>query len=136
LVLLLLRDVVVRILLGLGKLFSKGLVPENSRLAAEEGKLSKKTPRVVRVQADGFVVVRLLPFPDGVLVSSCSGPRISFGEILCLDYVHHVTAKFKTLFPYGGFSLTYAWFTNGSISIWFTWKRIPKTSQALIDLLQ
>jgi len=126
---------VVRILLGLGKLFSKGLVPENSRLAAEEGKLSKKTPRV-RVQADGFVVVRLLPFPDGVLVSSCSGPRISFGEILCLDYVHHVTAKFKTLFPYGGFSLTYAWFTNGSISIWFTWKRIPKTSQALIDLLQ
>jgi hypothetical protein len=59
LVLLLLRDVVVRILLGLGKLFSKGLVPENSRLAAEEGKLSKKTPRVVRVQADGFVVVRL-----------------------------------------------------------------------------
>jgi len=25
---------------------SKGLVPENSRLAAEEGKLSKKTPRV------------------------------------------------------------------------------------------
>lgn len=131
---LLLRDV-VRILLGLGKLFSKGLVPENSRLAAEEGKLSKKTPRV-RVQADGFVVVRLLPFPDGVLVSSCSGPRISFGEILCLDYVHHVTAKFKTLFPYGGFSLTYAWFTNGSISIWFTWKRIPKTSQALIDLLQ
>lgn len=133
-VLLLLRDV-VRILLGLGKLFSKGLVPENSRLAAEEGKLSKKTPRV-RVQADGFVVVRLLPFPDGVLVSSCSGPRISFGEILCLDYVHHVTAKFKTLFPYGGFSLTYAWFTNGSISIWFTWKRIPKTSQALIDLLQ
>jgi len=93
---LLLRDV-VRILLGLGKLFSKGLVPENSRLAAEEGKLSKKTPRV-RVQADGFVVVRLLPFPDGVLVSSCSGPRISFGEILCLDYVHHVTAKFKTLF--------------------------------------
>lgn len=131
---LLLRDV-VRILLGLGKLFSKGLVPENSRLAAEEGKLSKKTPRV-RVHADGFVVVRLLPFPDGVLVSSCSGPRISFGEILCLDYVHHVTAKFKTLFPYGGFSLTYAWFTNGSISIWFTWKRIPKTSQALIDLLQ
>jgi hypothetical protein len=131
---LLLRDV-VRILLGLGKLFSKGLVPENSRLAAEEGKLSKKTPRV-RVQADGFVVVRLLPFPDGVLVSSCSGPRISFGEILCLDYVHQVTAKFKTLFPYGGFSLTYAWFTNGSISIWFTWKRIPKTSQALIDLLQ
>jgi len=129
---LLLRDV-VRILLGLGKLFSKGLVPENSRLAAEEGKLSKKTPRV---RADGFVVVRLLPFPDGVLVSSCSGPRISFGEILCLDYVHHVTAKFKTLFPYGGFSLTYAWFTNGSISIWFTWKRIPKTSQALIDLLQ
>jgi len=32
-------------------------------------------------------------------------------------------------------SLTFAWITNGSISIWFTWKRIPKTSQALIDLL-
>jgi len=32
---------------------SKGLVPENSRLAAEEGKLSKKTSRACR--SDGFV---------------------------------------------------------------------------------
>merc|ERR1712141_844172 len=73
---------------------SKGFVPENSRLAAEEGKLSKKTSRA---WADNPMV--LFPtFQFGVLVSSCSGPRISFGEILCLDYVHHVTAKFKTLF--------------------------------------
>lgn len=39
-------------LLGLEK-FSKGLVPENSRLAAEEGKLSKKTS---------------LPFPAAAMV--------------------------------------------------------------------
>ena len=57
------------------------------------------------------------PFPDwspGELLFRAQD--LSFGEIICLYYVHHVTAKFKTLFPYGGFSLTYAWFTNGSIS--------------------
>jgi len=93
--LVLLRDV-VRII-RVGKLFSKGLVPENSRLAAEEGKLSKKTPRVS--MSPMVLLSVLIPFPDRVLVSSCLGPRISFGEILCLDYdVYHVTAKFKTLF--------------------------------------
>merc|ERR1711941_199518 len=107
-------------IIRVGKLHfpSKGLVPENSRLAAEEGKLSKKTPRVRVLVADGFVVVR-------ISVSGYNGSPgellfraqdLSFGEIICLYYVHHVTAKFKTLFPYGGFSLTYAWFTNGSIS--------------------
>merc|ERR1711936_949226 len=56
---------------------SKGLVPENSRLAAEEGKLSKKTPRVRVLVADGFVVRISVSGYNGVLVSSCSGPRIS-----------------------------------------------------------
>merc|ERR1712113_1366045 len=86
--------------------------------------------RRLRGRADPMVLFPTFQF--GVLVSSCSGPRISFGENLCLDYVHHVTAKFKTLFHMMRLSLTFAWITNGSISIWFTWKRIPKTSQALI----
>jgi len=84
------------------------LVPENSRLAAEEGTFSKKTSSNAVKSA------------YGVLVSSCLGPRISRGstyatmtcqvDLMMLDNMH-------------GF--------NG-ILIWFTWKRIPKTSQALI----
>lgn len=82
--------------------FSKGLVPENSRLAAEEGKLSKKTSLPFPA------AMVLFPPPTFQLIPIWSPGELLFraqdlfvlGEILCLDYVHHVTAKFKTLFQY------------------------------------